>query len=69
MFENLPTIAKALAGGLTAWGVTELHHRFDIHIPMEVQTALIGLITALVVWRVPNREPAAEQRKPEQQKS
>lgn len=53
--DTLRTVAKAIAGGVVAWLVTELHHRLDWHVPAEMQTALIGIVVAGVVWVVPNK--------------
>jgi hypothetical protein len=50
------TTAKAIAGAITALAVFIISH-VGLELPPEVTAALETLVTAVVVYAIPNKEP------------
>mgnify|MGYP001552043726 CR=1 FL=1 len=55
----LTTVDKAIAGGVVSFLATEAATYLHIAIPADVQTAITGVIVALMVWLIPNKDVAA----------
>lgn len=54
----LTTVDKAIAGGIVSFVANWLLVHFHVTLPADVETAMSGLIVALVVWATPNIEAA-----------
>lgn len=52
----LTTVDKAIAGGVVSFIANWLLAHYQITLPADVQTAMSGLIVAVVVWATPNVE-------------
>jgi hypothetical protein len=52
----ITTMDKAVAGGIVSFAANWLLAHYQITIPAEMQTAVTGLIVAIVVWVCPNKD-------------
>lgn len=57
----LTTVDKAIAGGVVSFIANWLLAHYQITLPADVQTAMSGLIVAVVVWATPNVEKAMQE--------
>ena len=60
----LTTMDKAIAGGVVSLLANWLLMYFHVQLPADVQTALAGLLVAIIVWVTPNIEKALEPKAP-----